>query len=318
MNSKSSPTWLVHGALFVVSLIFGINSVTAKIAMKEIDPMALVFIRIVSAAIILFILQKFFIREKIQSARDYFLLAFFSLFGITINQVLFLKGLALTTAINATILVTTIPVATIAVALILRKEAASVRKILGTILSFVGVFFLLGTERIDFRNDYFVGNLFVFLNAVSFGIYLVISRNLLRRYHPATVTAWTFIFGAIGVFPFGIQQVMATDFFSISPAGWWCITFLIIFSSVIVYYINNWALQRTSSSTVAVYIYVQPIIATLISTLMMGEDLRWQTVFASLLIFAGVFIVSLKMREELNSTKKEKDLFIESAAMRED
>ncbi|HMV27435.1 MAG TPA: DMT family transporter, partial [bacterium] len=101
-----------------------------------------------------------------------------------------------------------------------------------------------------------------------------------------------------------------------------CVAFLIIFSSVIVYFINNWALRKTSSSVVAVYIYVQPIVAALISTQMMGETLRMETVIAALLIFGGVFIVTLKMREEMKKEKsnanKEIDLVKESMIMKED
>ena len=317
---NSSSTLRIHLALLFVSAVFGINSVTAKIALKEIDPMALVCIRIATAAVILYILQVIFIKEKIRSAKDYLKLAYFSVFGIIINQTLFLKGLALTTAINATVLVTTIPVVTIVIALILGREKKSFRKIAGSLLSFIGVILLLGAERIDLNNKFFVGNLLVFINAVSFGIYLVIAKDILKRYHPATVTTWTFIFGAIGVFPFGIDQAIHLPYADISITAWLCVVFLILFSSVIVYYINSWALQRTTSSTVAVYIYVQPIVATGISTMALGETLTWTTVIAALLIFAGVFIVSLKMREELRAeaASKELDLVRESMALKED
>lgn len=317
---NTSSTLRIHLALLFVSAVFGVNSVTAKIALKEIDPMALVCIRITTAAVILYVLQTLFIKERIRSAKDYLKLAYFSVFGIVINQTLFLKGLSLTTAINATVLVTTIPVVTIVIALIMGREKKSFRKITGSILSFIGVLLLLGTERIDLNNQFFVGNLLVFINAVSFGVYLVIAKDILKRYHPATVTTWTFIFGAIGVMPFGITQAIHLPYADISTTAWLCVTFLILFSSVIVYYINSWALQRTTSSTVAGYIYVQPVVATVISTMILGESLTWATVFASLLIFAGVFIVSLKMREELKeeAASKEMDLVKESMALKED
>ncbi len=317
---NSSPTLRIHLSLLFVSAVFGINSVTAKIALKEIDAMALVCLRISTAAVILYALQRIFIKERIQSAKDYLLLAFYSIFGIIINQTLFLKGLALTTAINATVLVTTIPVVTIVIALIMGREKKSFRKIFGSLLSFVGVIMLIGAEKIDLNDQFFVGNLLVFINAVSFGVYLVISKNILKRYHPATVTTWTFIFGAVGVMPFGIQQAFELPYAEISATAWYCVAFLILFSSVIVYYINSWALQRTTSSTVAVYIYVQPIVATFISTWMLGETLTLHTVLSALLIFAGVFIVSLKMREEIkaDAASKELDLVRESMALKED
>lgn len=313
-------TLRIHLALLFVSAVFGVNSVTAKIALREMNPLALVCIRISTAAIILLVLQHIFIKERVRSARDFLQLAFFSVFGIIINQTLFLKGLALTTAINATVLVTTIPVVTIVIAIIMRREKTSFRKIAGSLISFVGVILLLGAERIDLDNQFFVGNVLVFINAVSFGIYLVIAKDILKRYHPATVTTWTFVFGAIGILPFGVTQAIHLPYADISVIAWLCVAFLILFSSVIVYYINSWALQRTTSSNVAVYIYVQPIVATTLSTVTLGETLTWTTVFAALLIFAGVFIVSLKMREELKAetASQELDLVREAMALKED
>lgn len=230
---------------------------------------------------------------------------------------LFLKGLSLTTAINATVLVTAIPVVTILIAIMMRKEKASFRKIIGSVLSFIGILVLLGSERIDFADQYFLGNLLVFLNGVSFAIYLVISKDILKRYKPATVVTWNFIFGTVGVLPFGWNETLALNPGEISAVAWWCIAFLILFASVLVYYINGWALQRTTPSTVAAYIYIQPLIATIISVTWLGETLKVSTVIAAALIFGGVFLVSLKMREELRNDR-ELDLIKESVALKEE
>lgn len=101
--------------------------------------------------------------------------------------------------------------------------------------------------------------------------------------------------------------------------AWLCVAFLILFASVAVYYINNWALQRTSSSMVAVYIYIQPVVATAISTAVLNETLTMNAVLSALLIFTGVFIVSLKMRDEMKKESAgEMDLFKESVALKED
>ncbi|MBX7150199.1 DMT family transporter [bacterium] len=316
-NSTPVAPFKIHLALFTVSLIFGINSVSSKFVLREINPHALVVIRISSAALLLAVLHRLLIKEKIQTARDYFLLAWYSIFGIVINQTLFLKGLSMTTAINATVLVTAIPVVTILIAIIMRKEKASFRKISGSILSFIGILVLLGSERIDFANHYFLGNLLVFLNGVSFAIYLVISKDILKRYKPATVVTWNFIFGTVGVLPFGLSETLSLNIGQISAMIWWCVVFLILFASVLVYYINGWALQYTTPSTVAAYIYIQPLIATIISVTWLGETLKGSTVIAAILIFAGVFLVSMKIREELRNDR-ELDLIKESAALKEE
>lgn len=305
----------VHLALFTVSMIFGINSVTSKIALAEIDPMALVVIRIVTAAVLLLVLHRLLVGERIRGIGDYLRLAWYSIFGIVINQMLFLKGLSMTTVINATVLVTAIPVVTILIAILLRREPPSLRRIAGSVLSFAGIVVLLGSEHMDFQNRFFVGNVLVFLNAVSFSVYLVISKPILDRYRPATVVTWNFVFGALGVIPFGWQQVLETPFARISLTAWACVAFLILFASVLVYYINGWALQKTTSSTVAAYIYVQPLMATLISVAFLHESLTIGTLFAAGLIFSGVFLVSFTRGAKDGAGM---DLIRESAALKEE
>ena len=312
MNRKSL---LIHGALLFVSAVFGANSVTAKIALQEITPFALVTLRVVSAAVILFVLHRLFVREKIKSTTDFFRLAMYSVFGIIINQILFLKGLSMTTPINATILVTTIPVVTILVAMLMGREKPSTRKLSGALISFAGVITLIGWGGIDFKDTYFVGNLLVFINAVSFSIFLVLSKPILARYSPSTVTTWIFVFGSLGVLPVGWKELQNTDWVSISAIAWACVAFLILFSSVIVYYINNWALQRTQSSTVAAYIYIQPLVASAFSTYALEEPITARKIIASLLIFGGVILVSIRRK---NAKPVDMDFVKESLILKED
>lgn len=306
----------IHLALISVSTIFGVNTVTSKIALREIDPYALVFFRIVIASVLLYIVHHFVVKEKIRSAGDYFRLMGYSVFGIVINQTLFLKGLALTTAINAAVLVTSIPVITILIAMSLRKEKASALKVTGSVISLSGVLLLFGVDRIDFSNQYFVGNLLIFINGASYAIYLVITKDILKRYHPLTVTTWTFIFGSVGVFPFTIAPASETVFGSISPEAYLCIAFLIIFASVIVYYINSWALQHTTSSMVAMYIYIQPVVATIVSILLLDEPIHWGTITAAIMIFAGVYLVGKMAQRESSPDKKKETNFLQDSAMR--
>jgi drug/metabolite transporter (DMT)-like permease len=312
----NKTTVKIHLALITVSTIFGVNTVTSKIALREINPYALVFFRVSIAAVLLYIVHRFLVKEIIQSASDYIKLAWFSVFGIVINQTLFLKGLALTTAINAAVLVTSIPVITILIAMFLKKEKTSLWKIVGAVISLSGVLFLFGVDRIDFSNQYFVGNLLIFINGTSYALYLVITKDILKRYNPLTVTTWTFIFGSVGVFPFTIHTASETAFGEISIAAYLCIAFLILFASVIVYYINSWALQHTTSSMVAMYIYIQPVIATVVSIFLLDEPIQWGTLISAVMIFSGVFLVGKMTQREKLSEKEKESGYLQDSAMR--
>ena len=136
-------------------------------------------------------------------------LAVCAFFGITANMLLFIAGLARTTATNAIVIGTTIPVFTVGVAVVARKEAATLAKVIGLAVACLGAMAIVGAARFEAGSGRLLGNLFIVGNSLSFSIYLVISRRLLSIYSPMTVVAWTFVFGALGILPFGAPSLVA-------------------------------------------------------------------------------------------------------------
>lgn len=279
-------------ALLTVSVIFGANYVIAKIALSEISPLALVGIRVFFAALILTILHRVFVKESITEKRDFLLLGLYALLGVVINQICFLYGLSLTTAINASIIITTIPVITVVVAVMISQERFSLRRGLGIATALAGTLIIMRIEEIDFSDRYFVGNLFVFINCCAYGSYLVFAKKLLNKYHPSTVITWVFTFGVLGVMPFGVPALAETDFSAVSFGVWLCVGYVILMPSVVSYWMNMWALKRVDSSVVAIYVYVQPVVAVFLSITFLDETLTLRAVVSALIIFLGVFWVS--------------------------
>lgn len=286
-----------HVALFMVQVMFGTWPIFGKIALTALPPTALVAFRVAGAAIAFLALQKILGSVPIANRKDYARLALYSILGVVLNQFLFVKGLSYTTVVNATLLGTTIPIFTLLVCLVLGLDRISLRRILGIIVAAAGVIYLVDPMRADFSANTTLGNLLIIANSLSYGAYIAISKDMLRRYGALTVITWIFIFGTVFTLPIGAWSVAGSDV--VERAGafiWLAVLYIILVPTVGAYYLNAWALARVEPSTVAVYIYLQPLIAFILAPLVLNEPLSSRTWIAALLIFAGVAIVSRRTR----------------------
>lgn len=286
-----------HIALFMVQVMFGTWPIVGKIALRALPPTALVAFRVAGAALCFLILQRIMGRVTIISRKDFARLALYSFLGVVLNQLLFVKGLSYTTVINATLLGTTIPIFTLVVCLALGLDSLSLLRIFGIVLAAAGVVYLVDPLRADFSANTTLGNILIVANSFSYGAYIAISKDMLKRYGALTVITWIFVFGSFMTLPFGAWSFAESS--AVQGAGaiiWLAVLYIILVPTVGAYYLNAWALQRVAPSTVAVYIYLQPLIAFILAPVILDEPLNSRTWIAALLIFAGVAIVSRRTR----------------------
>ena len=285
-----------HLALVAVQLLFGSWPIAGKIALRVLPSTGLVALRVGGAAVIFLILQSAMRRARITRKKDYVWLALCSLLGVVLNQFLFVKGLSLTTAINATLLGTTIPVFALLVSILAGNDQFSIRKATGIILAASGVIYLVDPLRTEFSRETTLGNLLIVANSFSYGAYIALSKDLLKRYGALTVITWIFVFGSVGTIPVGSFTLAAAPLESAGAEVWLAVLYIILAPTVGAYYLNAWALARVEPSTVAIYIYLQPLIAFTLAPLILNERWNSRTWIASALIFAGVAVVTLRAR----------------------
>ena len=284
-----------HLALLGANLIYAINYSFAKDVMPDfIMPSGFILLRVIGA-LLLFALSYFlFVKEKVER-KDIFRLAICGVFGIAINQLLFFEGLNLTTPINAAIVMTTNPILVIFLSFLIIKEPITFNKSAGILLGLVGASILiLKGGSIDFSSNYQIGNLFVFINAVSYGLYLVIVKPMMEKYNPITVMFYVFGFGLLYVIPFGFSNLADVKWAIIPSNIYWEIAFVVVCTTFIAYLLNSSALKQLSPSTVSIYIYLQPILATLFAIFWGSDSLDGQKIIAAILIFFGVYLVSVR------------------------
>ena len=283
-----------HLALIIVQILFGTWPIFGKIALRSMSSVSLVGFRIYGAALVFTLLQRK-LRELWQLPKRVLAwLTLCSLLGVVINQLLFVKGLSLTTVINATLLSTTIPVFTLAVSITLGHDRASIRHVVGIGLAAAGVIYLVDPWRANFSTQTTLGNLLIVANSLCYGAYIAISRDLFKRYGALTVITWIFLIGAIMTLPIAVYAWTIDGWNAISQDSWLVTAYIVLVPTVVAYYLNAWALMRVTPSIVAGYIYLQPLLTFGVAPIVLGESWNSRTIVACALIFAGVAVVTIR------------------------
>ena len=261
-----------------------------------IKPFGFIMFRVCMAAVLFTIVHALFIKEKVSGFKDYRDLFICAFFGAAANMLMFFHGLNITTPINGSVLMMNTPIFVVILAALINKERLTWLKIIGIFSSATGALLLFSGKNFDFSGKTFEGDLFVTLNAVSYAIYLVYVKRVLNKYEPVTVAKWVFIFGSVIVIPFGFNQFIEIQWAAIPGNIWGAIAFVIVGTTFMTYLLNSWALKKATSSLVGSYIYLQPVLATMIAVIAGKDELSVKKIIFTLLIFAGVYMVNLQFK----------------------
>jgi drug/metabolite transporter (DMT)-like permease len=296
-----------HIALFLASLIYAANYTIAKEVMPTyLTPEALVFARILTGTIVFWLITSFQ-TEKVERS-DLGLLALCGFTGAAFNMLMFFKGLNLTTPINASLILLLVPIIVLTISAVFLKERITRIKIIGIVLGVIGAGFLVINGRsLSLNSQGFVGDLFVCLNSTSYAIYLVLVKKMMRKYTTLTVLKWVFGFGLLFVFPFTITDFLSANWVDIPTTIWLAIAFVLICVTLLTYLFNGYALKIVNASVVSIYIYLQPLLASIIALSFGKDSLNLTKIVAYILIFSGVLMVSQSRqwwKEKLNFLNK--------------
>ncbi len=288
---------LVHAALFSVALLYGGNYIIAKGIMPGIfHPSLIILFRVIFGLFFFWGFALLKENEKLRSARDYFHLALAALLGIAVNQLFFFNGLSMTSPFNASLVMTTTPILVLLASRVILKEKISWTKLVGVLLGFSGavLLILVTFQQGAVGTGNWKGDVMVLINASSYGLYLVVVKPLIRRYHTHTVVKWLFLFGTLYVIPFGINYLDPDQLTQTPSWAWLNLLYILIGVTVLAYFLNAWALNYASPSLVGIYIYLQPVLAGMISLILGMDELSPGKLIAGLLIFLGVYLVSIR------------------------
>ena len=283
----------------MANLIYGANYTIAKEVMPAyIEPSGFVLLRVWGALIFFAILKNILLREKVQK-EDWPKLILCAMFGVVINQLMFLNGLSMTYPINAALLMITTPIFVLVISAIFGSEGLTKRKLVGTALGFSGALIVIGGGGgFSFDADHVVGDAFIVINAISYGCYLVLVKPLMKKYNPLTIITWIFVFGFFPVTIIGWNQFTAIEWSSFTTGIWVGVIYVVLMVTCLAYLFNIIALKNTNPSTVGAYIYLQPILASLVALSFGKDELTMIKMVAAVLIFGGVYLISFQRPTE--------------------
>lgn len=291
MKGKTPSPILVLGALITVQFLFGVNYVFAKIIVEAFPPLVWASIRIVIATLMMISIAVLSGHKHPKPDRHFFVpLILFAALGMIINQSTFLLGLRYTSATNSAILCTLIPVFTLVLVTLRRQEPMTWMRLAGFISAFSGVLVIRRIEDFRLSDQTVVGDLLTIVNALSYALFLSYGKKFLEKYDRPWTTAWLFIYGSFGI---GLVSVPSWQGFvwpALTPVLVGSMIFNIVGGTLLTYFLNFWALAHAKSSSVALFIYTQPIFAALLAWGWLGEAPTLRSTLATLLIFLGMFL----------------------------
>ncbi|MEN9685535.1 MAG: hypothetical protein RLZZ28_1321 [Bacteroidota bacterium] len=283
-----------HMAVLGANFIYGANFAVVKyITPAYIHPFALNVVRILVSLSLFWFLFLFKPGKTKIAKKDIPRFLLCALTGVAINQILFIKGVSLTTPIHSALLSLATPIFITLIAAWLLKEGFTLLKLMGLFLGISGAALLvLAKDGSHSGNNILLGDIMVLVNAISYAFYLVLVRPLMKSYSGIQVLRWVFSFGALVILPFGMPEFLSTNWGSFHFTHWLALGFVAVGATFLAYLFNVYGISKLGPSSTGAYIYTQPVFAALIAISFAGEHFGMVKLLASLLIFTGVYLAN--------------------------
>jgi len=286
-----------HLAVISTNIFFAANfSLVKYIAPAVVKPFALNLLR-VGISLLFFWLAWLFSKEHKGIKREHigrFVLC--GLTGVAINQMLFIKGLTLTSTIHAALLILVTPLLISVFALWVLKETFTIYKALGLVLGIGGSVLLIVQRESNTAHapNYLLGDLLIIINAISYTFYFILVKPLMAQYAPLHVVRWVFTFGFFMMLPFGWGELTEVAWQQFETTHWIALGAVVFTGTFLAYVFNAYGIQHLGAGVTGAYIYTQPLFAVIIATLFLSEALTGPKLLAGCCIFLGVYLVSFQ------------------------
>jgi len=300
-----------HIAMLFTALIFGVNIPLSKNLMPDwISPMGLTYSRFAFGATAFWFISLFMKSEKV-ALKDMGTIFLGSLLGVGINQGAFIAGLQRTSVTNASIVITITPILAMIISFFILKEPITLKKAGGVLIGLIGVLSMILTSQVAAAGHQasIIGDLLCVLSSLSYAFFLVLTRGISRRYNSLTIMKWMFLFSAILFMPLGFKDVMsAAIFIHGSTVAWESYLYMLIGATLITYLLIPYAQREIRPTTIGMYNYLQPLVASFIAIMWGHDTFSWNKPLSGILIFIGVyFVTTSKSREDIEHEKEKKD-----------
>lgn len=292
---------ITAAALVAANFFYGTNVIAVKqIAPHHIQALGISFSRIFFTAILLTMFPLFNGKKEKIEKKDYLLLMVAGLLGVTLNQTFSIMGIASTNPIHSSLLIMSTPIIVSVLAAIFLKESFGGNKIIGLLLGLTGAFILIKSRATsgEVHPPTMLGDVLILAGSVCYSTYLILIRKVSKKYSPITILRFVFLFGALFSLPFSLQSFATAEWSAFSGWDWFSILYIVVLGTLAANLLMNWGVQQWGPSKTGSFVYFQPVFGTLGAVLLMGEQFSIGKAIAGLLIVAGVWITSMKLKKK--------------------
>lgn len=320
----SSQTTRAHLALMAVSSIYGYFYVAVKLLYKTLTPPEFILLRLVLTAFFVILIDRCLLKHPTPQREDWVQIGGLGLVGVFVVQTLIAWGVHHTTTFHTALIMSTIPIMTLILSILGRREKFHLYKLGGIVTAFAGVIILLffsENTQAELPETYLWGDSIILLNAVAFSWFLLGSQQMLQKYNSFQFMAYCYIISALVFASLFVGQSLLSGhleallfFQKMTVTDWMLLGYVVFFASIGSYTLNNYALRRVNPSVVAIYMFIQPIISAVTGFYLLHEPLNLQMVAASMLSFAGVLMTTGASQKEKAQQRVESALQTTSTA----
>lgn len=296
-SAAPSPTRL-FGWIGVTVLIWSFNFIIAKVALRHFEPLTLASFRVLLSTLLL--APVFFLRPGRATfgradAKTFLLLG---LLGVAINQVFFTVGLNFTSVAHSALIIGMGPIYVLLLAWLQGLEALTWRKLAGMLVAFSGVIVLATEHGFSLQGGTLLGDLITLSGSWAFAFYTVLGKKVARKYDSVDMNFFNYLVGAGLILPVAVRQALLLDWSRPGLEGWAALGYMAALASVASYLIYFWALRHLAASRLVAFSYLQPVMATLLGVLLLGEHFTLHLVVGGVLVLVGVYYTEFARAEE--------------------
>lgn len=288
-----SGTAALYALIFLMVAFWSGNYIAGKIALREFSPVMLAGLRISFAGVAMLPLYAWERRTKPprnRPRREVVQLLLLGMLGVTLNQFFFIVGLSRTSVAHAAILIGLTPMQVLIIARLRGQERITAPKAAGMAIALAGVALLKAFEPAAGTGATWLGDFFILLTGLCFALFTVFGKEVTGRYSSITMNTYAYVGGALALLPLTLWEAARQALARVSAGGWMAAIYMALFPSVIAYLIYYHALARMSASRVSAFSYLQPVFASIMGVVILGETLGAPVIAGGLVILAGVYL----------------------------
>lgn len=280
------------GLLGLVVLFWGVNFIVVKVALAVLPPLAFNAMRLLLASSIMLILAPTLGYSFRFQRRHWLPLIGLGLAGSTAYQLFFIFGAAHTSADNASLILATVPAWVALAGTLIGTERITGRGWLGVGLSLFGIaLIVIGSNRhasLQFGGATLFGDFLILGATLSWSVYTLSSRPILRHYSPIAVTCFANAVGNLPVALLGLPTLAKLDWSAVPLNAWLGVIFSGVFSITLAYFFWNYGVARLGSARTSLYSNLVPPVTLLVAWFWLGETLTWTQALGGVLALVGV------------------------------